>query len=169
MLLYNSRSYLVDGKKLGYSKMASTTTKSYLAKPGEVKQDWFLVDATDRVLGRMAVQIATILMGKHKPCYTPHVDVGDFVVVTNAEKVALTGRKRQQKEYDYYTYYPGGRRATNLAALQAKKPEQIVELAVRRMLPKNKLARKMLSKLKVYSGPEHPHAAQGPKPLETRA
>ena len=149
--------------------MASPATKTYVAKPAEVQQAWHVVDATDKVLGRMATEIATVLMGKHKPCYTPHVDVGDFVIVTNAEKVKITGRKSEQKEYDYYTYHPGGRKVLTLAEMQAKRPARVIEMAVRRMLPKNKLARKMLSKLKVYSGPEHPHAAQGPKPLDIKA
>ena len=149
--------------------MVSPASKTYVAKPAEVQQAWHVVDATDKVLGRMATEIATILMGKHKPCYTPHVDVGDFVIVTNAEKVKITGRKSEQKEYDYYTYHPGGRKVLTFGVLQAKRPARVIEMAVRRMLPKNRLARKMLSKLKVYSGPEHPHAAQGPKPLDIKA
>ena len=149
--------------------MASPVSKTFMAKTGEISQDWHVVDATDKILGRMATEIAMVLMGKHKPCYTPHIDVGDFVVVTNASKIKMTGRKMEQKEFDYYTYYPGGHKATSLETMMAKRPGRVIELAVRRMLPKNKLARKMLSKLKVYNGPEHPHAAQGPKPLEIKA
>jgi len=140
--------------------------KSYLAKPGEAGGDWHVVDADGKVLGRLAVQLATILMGKHKPTYTPHVVTGDFIVVVNAEKVKLTGRKMEQKEYDHYTYYPSGRKVTPIAKVMAKHPERVIEQAVRRMLPKNKLSRQMLQRLKVYAGPEHPHQAQQPKPLE---
>jgi large subunit ribosomal protein L13 len=140
-----------------------------MAKPQEVQHRWHLVDASDKVLGRLATAVATVLMGKDKPSYTPHVDVGDFVVVVNAEKVRVTGRKRQQKQYDYYTYYPGGRKVVDLATLMDKRPEKVVELAVQRMLPKNALGRQMFKKLKVYRGPEHPHAAQQPQPLQVKA
>jgi large subunit ribosomal protein L13 len=140
--------------------------KSYLAKPGETGGDWHLVDAEGKVLGRLATELATILMGKHKPDYTPHVLTGDFVVVVNAGKIKLTGRKIQQKEYDRYTYHPGGRKVESIAEVLAKHPERVIESAVRRMLPKNKLGREMLKRLKVYGGPDHPHQAQQPKPLE---
>jgi large subunit ribosomal protein L13 len=140
-----------------------------MAKPQEVQRQWHLVDASDKVLGRLATAVATVLMGKDKPSYTPHVDVGDFVVVVNAEKIRVTGRKRQQKQYDYYTYYPGGRKVVDFATLMDKRPEKVVELAVQRMLPKNALGRQMFKKLKVYRGPEHPHAAQQPQPLEVKA
>lgn len=147
--------------------MATTPiAKSYMAKPGEIEASWYIVDATDKVLGRMAEKIATILMGKHRPTYTPHVDTGDFVVVLNAEKVRVTGAKRSQKEYDWFTRYPGGRKVLTFEEMQAKHPDRIIELAVRRMLPKSKLGRKMLSKLKIYTGDEHPHQAQQPEPLE---
>ena len=146
--------------------MRSASMKSYLAKPGEVESDWHLVDADGKVLGRLATELATVLMGKHKPTYTPHVLTGDFVVVVNAEKVKLTGRKIEQKEYDYYTYYTGGRKVVPIAKLMERHPERVIQHAVRRMLPKNKLGRQMLKRLKVYAGPEHPHSAQGPKPLE---
>jgi large subunit ribosomal protein L13 len=136
--------------------------KSYMAKAGEVKQQWYCVDATDRVLGRMAARIARILMGKHKPTYTPYMDTGDYVVVVNADKVKLTGKKRNTKIYDYYTYYFGGRKVVSFEDMISRHPEKVIELAVRRMLPKNRLARKMLKKLKIYSGSEHPHAAQQP-------
>jgi large subunit ribosomal protein L13 len=140
--------------------------KSYCAKPGEAGGDWHLVDADGKVLGRLATELATILMGKHKPTYTPHVLTGDFVVVVNAEKIKLTGRKMQSKEYERYSYYPSGRKVESITSVMARHPERIVEEAVRRMLPKNKLGRQMLKRLKVYAGPEHPHAAQGPQPLE---
>jgi large subunit ribosomal protein L13 len=140
--------------------------KSFLAKKGEIEQKWWLVDADGLVLGRMAAKIAPILMGKTKPTYTPNVDVGDFVIVINADKVKVTGKKAAAKEYDYYTHYPGGRKLVGFAEMMAKKPEKVIELAVRRMLPKNALARAMLRKLKVYRGPEHDHQAQKPEKLE---
>lgn len=139
--------------------------KTYMAKPGEVEQKWWVVDATDKVVGRLASDIAVILMGKHRPTYTPHVDTGDFVVVINADKVALSGNKWEQKKYTWYTGYTGLRSIT-AGDRKARKPELILEEAVRRMLPKNKLASKMLSKLKVYAGSEHPHQAQMPEPKE---
>jgi len=149
--------------------MVSAVSKTYMAKPQEVQRQWHLVDASDKVLGRLATAVATVLMGKDKPSYTPHVDVGDFVVVVNAAKIRVTGRKRQQKQYDYYTYYPGGRKVVDFATLMDKRPEKVVELAIQRMLPKNALGRQMFKKLKVYRGPEHPHAAQQPQPLEVKA
>ncbi len=143
------------------------TTKSYMAKKGELAEKWFLVDANDRILGRMATRIATILMGKHKPEYTPHVDTGDFVVVINADKVRVTGQnKPMQRIYDRYSGYPGGRRVDTHQELMAKNPERVVMEAVRRMLPKTKLGRAMLKKLKVYAGTDHPHQAQQPEALE---
>jgi len=126
---------------------------------------WHLVDADGQILGRLATKIATVLMGKHRPEYTSHVDTGDFVIVTNARKVRLTGDKPFTKEYDSYSYYPGGRKVTTFAEMMEKKPEKVISEAVRRMLPKSKLGRKMLSKLKVYAGPEHPHAPQQPKTM----
>jgi large subunit ribosomal protein L13 len=140
--------------------------KSFLAKKGEVEKKWLLVDADGAILGRMAAKIAPILMGKNKPTYTPFVDVGDYVVVVNAEKIRVSGKKAEQKEYDYYTHYPGGHKYVSFADMMARKPEKVVELSVRRMLPKNKLGRKMLKKLKVYRGPEHEHQAQGPEKIE---
>lgn len=140
--------------------------KTYTAKKGEIKAKWHLVDATDKVLGRMATRIATILMGKHRPTYTPHVDTGDFVVVINAEKVRMTGNKWEQRTYQHYTKYPSGLRT--VAALEVRKhhPDRIISEAVRRMLPKNKIGMAMLTKLKVYGGPVHPHQAQQVQPLE---
>jgi len=140
--------------------------KSFMAKKGQLESRWLLVDATDLVLGRMAPKIAPILMGKNKPTYTPHIDTGDFVVVVNAEKIRVTGKKAESKEYDYYTHYPGGHKFVSFADMMAKKPEKVIELAIRRMLPKNKLGRKMLKKLKVYRGPEHQNQAQKPERIE---
>ncbi len=140
--------------------------KSFLAKKGEVEQKWLLVDAEGAVLGRMAAKIAPILMGKNKPTYTPHVDTGDYVIVVNADKIKVTGKKAQTKEYDYYTLHPGGHKYVSFAEMMAKKPEKVIEMAVRRMLPKNALSRKMLKKLKIYRGPEHEHQAQKPEKIE---
>ncbi len=143
-------------------------TKTYVAKPGEIQGDWWLVDAADKIVGRLASDIATILMGKHKPTYTPHVDTGDYVVIVNAEKVALSGKKWQQKEYNWYTGFQGLRTET-AEHRRDRRPELILSEAVRRMLPKNKLGVHMLQKLKVYAGAEHPHQAQNPQPKELGA
>lgn len=142
-----------------------TGTKTYIAKPGELDKKWWLVDATDKVVGRLASDIAVILMGKHRPTYTPHVDTGDYVIVINAEKVVFTGKKWDEKRYSWYTGYPGLHTETAAERLQ-KHPDRILREAVRRMLPKNHLARRMLDKLKIYAGPEHEHQAQQPEPLE---
>ena len=139
--------------------------KTYMAKPGEVEQKWHTIDATDQIVGRLASRIAVLLMGKHRPTYTPHVDTGDFVVVLNAEKVKFSGKKWEQKEYRWYTGYPG-QKTVGAATRLERKPELILKEAVRRMLPKNKLAFKMITKLKIYKGSEHPHQAQQPVPLE---
>lgn len=140
--------------------------RTYQQKPSEVRREWFVVDAQGKVLGRLASRIAAILRGKHKPTFTPHVDGGDFVVVVNAEKVRLTGRKLQEKVYYWHTGYPGGIKSATAAQLLERKPEWVIQKAVQRMLPKNPLGRRMLKKLKVYRGPEHPHVAQQPKPLD---
>ncbi|NQT52598.1 50S ribosomal protein L13 [bacterium] len=140
-------------------------TKSYMAKTGEVEAQWHVVDATGQVLGRMATRIATILQGKHRPTYTPHVDTGDFVVVVNADKVKVTGRKLDQKLYYRATSYVGSLKSKTLRQMMASHPDRVVSEAVRRMLPTSKLGRSMLSKLKVYAGAEHPHEAQSPEPL----
>ncbi|MFI4912763.1 MAG: 50S ribosomal protein L13 [Sedimentisphaeraceae bacterium JB056] len=140
--------------------------KSFMAKNGEVDQKWLLVDAEDLVLGRLASSVATILMGKNKPTYTPHVDTGDYVIIVNAEKIKVTGRKKDQKMYDYYTRFPGGHKYVSFQDMMEDKPERVVELAVKRMLPKSKLGRSMLKKLKVYRGPEHDHIAQQPQKME---
>lgn len=140
--------------------------KSFMAKKDQVEQKWLLVDADGAVLGRMASKIAPMLMGKTKPTYTPHVDTGDYVIVVNAEKIRVTGKKADMKEYDYYTHHPGGHKYVSFADMMEKKPERVVELAVKRMLPKNRLGRKMFKKLKVYRGSEHEHQAQRPEKIE---
>lgn len=137
-----------------------------LAKTGQVERDWHVIDADGKVLGRIASRIATLLMGKHKPIYTPHVDTGDFVVVINAEKIHLTGRKLDQKFLKRYSRYPSGQRQESYRQVREDHPERLIELAVRRMLPKSSLGQNMITKLKVYAGPEHPHQAQQPEPLE---
>ena len=143
-----------------------TTKKTYMAKPDEVPQNWYLVDATDKIVGRLASDIAVILMGKHRPTYTPHVDTGEYVIVTNVDKVVFTGKKMDQKRYTWYTGW-GGLRGETARERFERYPERVLTEAVRRMLPKNKLATKMLAKLKVYkSGEQHPHQAQQPRPLE---
>ena len=147
---------------------ADEPMKTFMAKPGEIEQRWWLVDASDKVVGRLASDIAMVLMGKHRPTYTPHVDTGDFVVVVNAEKVQFTGKKWQQKLYRWYTGYQGLKTETAEHRLN-RRPELIIEEAVRRMLPKTRLGRVMLDKLKVYAGSEHPHQAQQPETLEVGA
>jgi len=140
--------------------------KTYVTKKEDVEREWYVVDAAEQTLGRMASQVALVLRGKHKPIYSPAVDVGDFVVIINAEKVSTTGRKLDQKIYYRHSGYPGGLKQMTLRELLKKHPTQAVEHAVRGMLPKNRLGRKMFKKLKVYAGPDHPHQAQQPKPLE---
>ena len=140
--------------------------KTFIAKKEDVQRDWHVIDATDKVLGRMASRIAMILQGKTKPIYTPHVDTGDFVIVTNAEKIKLTGNKMNEKVYYTHSGYPGGFKEIPIKKWMEKHPDRIVNLAVKRMLPKTKLGRAMLKKLKVYAGPDHSHEAQQPKTLE---
>jgi len=140
--------------------------RTYTPKPGDVERHWYVIDASDVVLGRLASHIAVLLRGKHKPVFAPHVDTGDFVVVVNAEKVALTGAKLDQKQDYRHSGYPGGLRATSYAQLLEKNPRRAVEKAVKGMLPHNRLSRQQITKLKVYAGPEHPHAAQKPTPFE---
>jgi large subunit ribosomal protein L13 len=139
---------------------------TYLAKPGELKKEWHIVDAADQVLGRLAAKLSVILQGKHKPTYTPNVDTGDFIVVLNADKIRVTGRKADVIEYDTYSGYAGGRRVYSFKQMAEEHPERLLQLAVKRMMPKNKLARDMMLKLKIYKGTEHPHAAQSPKALK---
>ena len=143
-------------------------SRTYSAKPSEVERGWLLVDAEGVVLGRMASRIARILQGKHRPIYTPHIDTGEFVVVVNAEKVLLTGKKMDQKVYHRYTGWAGGLKETTVRTMLERKPTEVVRLAVRRMLPKTKMGRRMIKKLKIYAGNEHPHEAQDPKPLDIR-
>jgi len=152
-------------------------TKSFMAKKEEVRPRWFVVDADYQIVGRLATRIATVLMGKHKPSYTPHVDCGDYIVVVNAERVRFSGREIAHPEHPYFTKkmltrtyerysgYPGGRKVMTAAEVWERQPEKILHEAVRRMLPKNKLGRKMLKKLKLYCGPDHPHQAQGVEPI----
>ena len=139
--------------------------KTYNAKPGEVARDWYVVDATGLTLGRLATQIADTLRGKRKPQYTPHVDTGDFVVVVNAEKIHVTGSKLDQKRYYRHSGYPGGLRSRTLREQLERRPTEVIRKAVKGMLPKNRLARQQLTKLKVYAGPDKPHASQKPRPL----
>ena len=142
--------------------------KTYYAKPGEVERAWLLIDAEDQVLGRVATKAATLLKGKHKPQYTPHVDTGDFVVIINADKIRLTGTKAAQKDYFHHTGFPGGLKRETFTEAMEKHPERVVEHAVKGMLPKNTLGRAMGKKLKVYAGAEHPHEAQKPVELKLK-
>lgn len=139
--------------------------KTTFLKSGERSQGWWVVDAEGKTLGRLATRVATVIMGKHKPSYTPHIDTGDYVIVTNAAKVRVTGKKLEQKEYRRYTGYMDGLKTETLGKLLARRPEKVISLAVRRMIPKGRLGRRMLGKLKVYAGDSHPHAAQRPEPL----
>jgi large subunit ribosomal protein L13 len=141
--------------------------KTYSAKPGEIMREWYLVDAEGKTLGRLATQIADTLRGKRKPQYTPHVDTGDFVIVVNAEKIQVTGNKLDQKRYYRHSGYPGGIRSRTLREQLERRPTEVLRVAVKGMLPKNRLARQQITKLKIYAGPEHPHEAQNPKPLES--
>jgi large subunit ribosomal protein L13 len=142
--------------------------KTYNAKPGEIARDWYVVDAEGQTLGRLATQIADVLRGKRKPVYTPHVDTGDFVVVVNAEKIQVTGTKLDNKMYYRHSGYPGGLKARPLREQLQRQPAEVLRKAVKGMLPKNRLARQQLGKLKIYAGPEHPHEAQAPKPFELK-
>jgi large subunit ribosomal protein L13 len=141
------------------------STKTYNAKPGEIARDWYVVDASGQTLGRLATRIADTLRGKGKPQYTPHVDTGDFVVVVNAEKIEVTGSKLDQKRYYRHSGYPGGIRSRTLREQLDRRPTEVLRTAVKGMLPKNKLAARQLTKLKIYAGPDHPHEAQAPKEL----
>ncbi len=140
--------------------------KTYVATPSDRERNWLLVDASGKTLGRLATQIADALRGKRKPAYTPHIDTGDFVVVVNAEKISVTGKKRTDKRYYRHSGYPGGLRSRTFEEMQARRPEEIIRLAVKGMLPRNRLARRQITKLKIYAGPEHPHEAQKPQPME---
>jgi large subunit ribosomal protein L13 len=142
--------------------------KSYMARPLEVERKWYVVDAEGKYLGRLATEIVRVLRGKNKPQYTPHVDVGDFVVVVNADRVAVTGRKAEQRVYRRHSGYPGGMKETSYEQMLARKPTEVLRKAVYGMMPKTRLARKQFKKLKIYAGPEHPHAAQDPQTLEVK-
>jgi large subunit ribosomal protein L13 len=142
--------------------------KSYMARPLEVERKWYVVDAEGKHLGRLATEIVRVLRGKNKPHYTPHVDVGDFVVVVNADRVGVTGRKAQQRVYRRHSGYPGGMKETSYEQMLARKPTEVLRKAVYGMMPKTRLARKQFKKLKIYAGPEHPHAAQDPQTLEVK-
>jgi large subunit ribosomal protein L13 len=144
----------------------ATAMRTYQATPQDRERNWYVVDAEGKTLGRLATQIADVLRGKRKPTYTPHIDVGDFVIVVNAEKVAVTGNKREDKRYWRHSGYPGGIRFRTLGTLLEQRPEEVIRRAVKGMLPRNRLARQQLRKLKVYAGPEHPHQAQKPATLE---
>jgi large subunit ribosomal protein L13 len=166
MLLWNFRP---NGELATFFVLESRQTapmKCYQAKAGELAKHWFIIDAEDKVVGRLAAQIAPILMGKHRPTYTPHIDTGDYVIVTNVDKVVFTGNKWRQKFYQRYSGYPGGQRDEAAWKLFERQPERILELAIQRMMPKNKIGRHMMAKLKLYTGPNHPHQAQCPIPLE---
>ncbi|MEA2427707.1 MAG: large subunit ribosomal protein [Thermoleophilaceae bacterium] len=143
--------------------------KTFVATPATRERNWLVVDAADKTLGRLATQIADTLRGKRKPEYTPHCDVGDFVVVINAEKVAVTGNKRQDKRYYRHSGYPGGLRSRTFEEMIQRRPEEVLRLAVKGMLPRTRLGRQQLRKLKIYAGPEHPHQAQQPQPMEVEA
>ena len=143
--------------------------KTYTAKPGEITRHWYVVDADGQTLGRLATRIADTLRGKRKPEYTPHCDTGDFVIVVNAEKISVTGNKRQEKRYYRHSGYPGGLRSRTLQEMLDRRPEEVIRRAVKGMLPRNRLGRAQLRKLKVYAGPDHPHAAQKPEPMEVEA
>ncbi len=143
--------------------------KTYVAKPTDRERNWLVVDATGQTLGRLCTQIADALRGKRKPEYTPHIDTGDFVVVINAEKVAVTGQKRWDKMYYRHSRYPGGLKGRTFDEMIERRPEEVIRLAVKGMLPRNRLARKQITKLKIYAGPDHPHEAQKPQPMEIKS
>ncbi|MDJ0791842.1 MAG: 50S ribosomal protein L13 [Acidimicrobiia bacterium] len=145
--------------------MKANLQKTFSPKPSDVERTWYVVDAADVPLGRLASELAPILRGKHKPTYAPHIDGGDFVIVINADKVHVSGNKEIEKIYFRHSGYPGGLRAETLTEVREKHPERLVEVSIRGMLPKNRLGRQMMRKLKVYAGPDHPHAAQKPEPL----
>jgi large subunit ribosomal protein L13 len=147
----------------------SFAMKTYVATPDSRERNWLVVDATGKTLGRLATQLADALRGKRKPEFTPHIDVGDFVIVVNAERISVTGNKRQEKRYYRHSGYPGGLRSRTLEEMLDRRPEEVIRLAVKGMLPRTRLGRAQLRKLKVYAGPDHPHAAQKPEPLEVEA
>jgi large subunit ribosomal protein L13 len=164
----DSGELLLEGLVLAFQFVQSgvENVKTYVPKPGSVERSWYIVDAEGQTLGRLASQIAAVLRGKHKPQYSPAVDVGDYVIVLNADKIRVTGRKMEQKKYYRHSGYPGGLSEITLADQLERYPTRVIKAAVRGMLPRNRLGRKQLKKLKVYAGPEHPHEAQRPKQLE---
>ena len=157
---------LSSARRAGADPRGFSSMKTYVATPAERQRDWFLVDAEGQTLGRLATGIADTLRGKRKPEYTPHIDTGDFVVVINAEKIHVTGDKRAQKRYWRHSGYPGGIKSRTLEEMLERRPEEVIRKAVKGMLPRNRLARRQITKLKVYAGKEHPHQAQQPQPLE---
>jgi large subunit ribosomal protein L13 len=157
---------LAVGKRIEIPMSTFMAKAHSIGTPEGVPQGWYVIDATDKVVGRLAVAIANILRGKHRPEYTPHADTGEFVVVINAEKIKFTGKKWEQKTYHAYSHFPGGYKTTTAAELREKHPERVLENAVRRMVPRNRLGRAQMNKLKVYAGAEHPHQAQQPKELK---
>ena len=146
---------------------ASVASKTYVASASDRDRGWVVIDANGKTLGRLATQIADLLRGKRKPEYTPHVDTGDFVVVVNAEKISVTGNKRAEKRYYRHSGYPGGLKSRTLEEMLQRRPEEVIRIAVKGMMPRNRLARKQITKLKVYAGADHPHVAQSPQPMET--
>jgi large subunit ribosomal protein L13 len=152
-----------------FFRALTPSVKTYVARPSDRERRWLLVDANGKTLGRLATQIADLLRGKRKPAYTPHIDTGDFVVVVNAEKIHVTGNKRQDKRYYRHSRYPGGLRSRTFEEMMTRRPEEVLRLAVKGMMPRNRLARRQITKLKIYAGSEHPHAAQKPQPLEIDA
>jgi large subunit ribosomal protein L13 len=152
--------------RLFFAGLPAVSMKTYIARPSSIKRDWFVIDANGRTLGRLATEVARRLRGKHKPEFTPNIDTGDYIVVINADKVRVTGRKFTDKVYHRHTGYPGGVKSTTFEKLQAKKPERIIEIAVKGMLPKGPMGRQLFRKLKVYAGTEHRHGAQQPQSLE---
>jgi large subunit ribosomal protein L13 len=159
----------VASRRSPAAQLPHVLMKTYVATPVTRERNWLVVDATGQTLGRLATQIADALRGKTKPEYTPHVDTGDFVVVVNAEKIAVTGNKRADKKYYRHSGYPGGLKERSLEEMLQRRPEEVIRIAVKGMLPRNRLARKQITKLKVYAGPEHPHVAQKPTPMETHS
>jgi large subunit ribosomal protein L13 len=156
---------IIDGRRAMVARLVRAM-KTYVANPKDRERNWLVVDATGQTLGRLATQIADTLRGKRKPTYTPHVDTGDFVIVVNAEKIHVTGNKLANKRYYRHSGYPGGLKSRSLAEMLDRRPEEVIRIAVKGMLPRNRLSRRQITKLKVYAGPDHPHAAQQPQPME---
>jgi large subunit ribosomal protein L13 len=156
---------IIDGRRAMLARLVHAM-KTYVANPKDRERNWLVVDATGQTLGRLATQIADTLRGKRKPTYTPHVDTGDFVIVVNAEKIHVTGNKLADKRYYRHSGYPGGLKSRSLAEMLDRRPEEVIRIAVKGMLPRNRLSRRQITKLKVYAGPDHPHAAQQPQPME---